>query len=113
MKTFVQPGNAVSIPAPAGGVVSGRAYVIGALAGVAAVSAAAGETFALNVTGVYALPAKAGAAFAVGDVAYLDNADGTVTDASAPGLFPVGVYVGEDARGAAIRFDGISVKAVA
>lgn len=113
MKNFVQPGNAIYLVAPSGGVVSGRAYVIGAFAGVAAISADAGDQFPLNVVGVYALPKKTGVTLTRGEVVFLDNADGKVTDTSATGLFKIGVCAGdEEARGVPVRLDGHSVAAV-
>jgi predicted RecA/RadA family phage recombinase len=69
MRNFIQPGSMITVPAPAGGVVSGQGVQIGALFGVAATTQAAGDDVALALTGVYELPkdGTAGVGFSVGD----------------------------------------------
>lgn len=79
MKNFVQPGNSIDAVAPAGGVVSGTPLLIGSLFGVPVTSAAEGETFTLNLVGVYNLPKAAGAAWAIGDKLYWDNTNKVLT----------------------------------
>lgn len=74
MKNFVQPGETLDLTAPVGGVVSGTAYLIGALFVVAQHSAAAGETFAARTEGVYTLPKKGTDVVAEGVALYWDNA---------------------------------------
>ncbi|WJN60930.1 capsid cement protein [Pseudomonas sp. SO81] len=59
-KNYVQDGDSLTLIAPAGGVVSGNPYVIGTLAVVALVTAAAGEPFAARATGVFRLPCATG-----------------------------------------------------
>lgn len=77
MKNFVQPGKTLTIPAPSGGVVSGKPVVVGSLKGFASTTAAAGEDVAIAREGVFTTDIKAaGAAWAVGDKIYL-KADGT------------------------------------
>lgn len=61
MRNYVQEGDVLDAVAPAGGVVSGNAYLIGKAFGVASTNAAEGETFALGVEGVYELPIVTGA----------------------------------------------------
>lgn len=61
MRNYVQQGEVLDAVAPAGGVVSGNAYLIGKAFGVAQASAAEGETFALVVEGVVELPIVTGA----------------------------------------------------
>jgi len=59
-KNYVQDGNVLQLTAPAGGVVSGGIYAIGALVVVAIADAKAGETFAGATNGVWSVPATAG-----------------------------------------------------
>lgn len=59
-KNYVEDGESPTLIAPAGGVVSGGAYVIGTLACVALVDADAGQPFAARVVGVFSLPVTAG-----------------------------------------------------
>jgi predicted RecA/RadA family phage recombinase len=51
----------------------------GAIVGVSNVDAAEGETFALDVVGVFTLPKVAALAIAQGDVVYWDSANRVVT----------------------------------
>jgi predicted RecA/RadA family phage recombinase len=73
MKNFVQRGDAIDITAAAA-VLSGGVVLAGAMIGVSSTDAEIGETFALNVTGVYELPKVAALAIAVGDIVYWDSA---------------------------------------
>jgi predicted RecA/RadA family phage recombinase len=74
MQNYIESGTNLTLTAPAGGVVSGIAYLIGtALFGVAATSAAAGDDFVLRPRGVYDLPKTSALAIAVGDLLYWDN----------------------------------------
>ncbi len=57
---YVQDGDVLQLTAPAGGVVSGGIYAIGALVVVAIADAEAGEKFAANTNGVWSAPATAG-----------------------------------------------------
>lgn len=70
MKNFIQPGNIVDLTAPAGGILSGQAYLFGSLFGVATVAAAAGKKVAVSVEGVFQLPKATGASLAEGVKAY-------------------------------------------
>ena len=76
-KNFVQVGNIVELTAPAGGVVSGQAYRIGSIVVIATVSAAAGEKFNGQRTGVFTLTKVSANAPTEGAKAYLQN---TATD---------------------------------
>lgn len=78
MRNFVQSGNTLDIVAPAA-VVSGGVVIKGAIIGVSNVDAAEGETFALDVVGVFTLPKVAALAIGQGDVVYWDSANGVVT----------------------------------
>jgi predicted RecA/RadA family phage recombinase len=77
MKNFVQNGHNLDFIAPAGGVVSGVAIVIGALIVVPATTAAEGMPFAGWIEGVYNLPAAVHAstqAWTTGQLLYWDDA---------------------------------------
>lgn len=76
MKNYVEPGNALTVPAPSGGVVSGKPVVIGSLRGFAAATAAEGEDVAIFRRGVFDVDKESGTAWAVGDKVYL-KADGS------------------------------------
>lgn len=78
-KTYVQEGNHLDVVAPAGGVVSGTAYVIGDIFGVALTTAAAGEWFVLDVEGVHQLPKTSGDVMAQLVRVYWDNTAKRVT----------------------------------
>ncbi|QEL26147.1 DUF2190 family protein [Bosea sp. F3-2] len=82
-KNYIAPSDPVTVPAPAGGVVSGLAYLIGALFGVAGNTAAAGIGFPLHVRGVWSLPKAAGVNWLVGAKLYWDNANRVVTNVAA------------------------------
>jgi predicted RecA/RadA family phage recombinase len=70
---FIQPGDSLDIPAPSGGVVSGSAYLIGAIVLVAQTTAAQGVTATFRTHGVWRLPKATGAAWTVGAILYWDN----------------------------------------
>lgn len=78
MKNFVRHDGRLPFTAPAGGVVSGTAYLIGALLVVALFSAAAGAQFTGQVEGVVTLP-KASGAVTEGALLYWDNTAKNVT----------------------------------
>lgn len=69
-KNFVQPGQVLTLTAPTGGVVSGNAYLIGALLCIALGTAAQGEQFEAQVTGVWRLPKTAAQAWTEGAAVY-------------------------------------------
>lgn len=59
-KNYVNEGNNVTLPAPAGGVVSGVPAKIGALMVIPLDTAAAGKPFTGKTNGVWRLPAATG-----------------------------------------------------
>lgn len=74
MKNFLQRGDSLDLIAPAGGVVSGDAILIGtSILAVAVASKAAAETFAGEITGVFELPKKTADVFAAGAKASWNN----------------------------------------
>ena len=75
----VQDGKILTLPAPTGGVVSGTAYLFGALLGVALATAAEGEDCAFAVEGVWTLPKVSAQAWTAGARVYWDNAAKNVT----------------------------------
>lgn len=99
MQNFVKPGTIVTFTAPAGGVVSGTAYLVGALLVIAQASAAAGAEFEGLVEGVVTLPKVGAQAWAEGVKVYWDNGNARcTTDATAGQLVGVAaVIVGADA----------------
>ena len=78
MKNFVQPGDVVTIPAPAD-VVSGAGVLAGALFGVASTDAVSGESLAVAVTGVFELPKVSAQAWTVGAAIYWIAAENVCT----------------------------------
>lgn len=114
-KSQVQRGNILDLTAPVGGVVSGSAYLTGAILGVAQTSADAGDLYAASVMGVHSLPKEATtAAFTEGEIVYWDDT-AKEFDESAAGRFPAGVAVkaaiASDAS-VSVRLDGVSLVAV-
>jgi predicted RecA/RadA family phage recombinase len=75
MKNFVQKGDNLTVTSPAGGTVSGGAYLIGTnIFGIAITDSNAGDDVALRVEGVFSDQPKAtSAAWAQGDALYWDN----------------------------------------
>lgn len=116
MKNFVQPGKALNLTAPTGGVTGGTPVKIGALLVIPSADADQTKTFAGHTTGVYTLPKKTGETWAEGDKLYWDNSAGTFTKTSATGLFPAGVAAEIQATSGAttgvVRLDGVSLTAV-
>lgn len=95
----VQIGRFPNFTAPAGGVVSGNAYLIGALLVVATVTAAVGVSFAGEVGGVHNLPKTTGEAWTEGQILYWDGATGKLTT-TAGALKIVGCAMAVTASGA-------------
>lgn len=116
MKNFVQPGNFVTHTVAGTPVTSGQPLLIGnALFGVCAAAAAVGAEVEVQTVGVFDLPKEAAVTPAVGDIAFFDATSGEVTDISAVGLYPIGVFVKAAAGGdatARVRLDGVGVVAV-
>lgn len=79
MKNYHHPGATLDLPVPAGGCVSGEAYLFGGFLAVANVTANEGEIAAFSRVGVYTLPKATGAAWAIGDVLYWNNGSGYLT----------------------------------
>jgi len=87
MKVFVQPGDVLTLTAPAGGVVSGTAYLIGGLVVVAEATAAATEKFPARTAGVYTLAKATGQTWAEGAKLYWDDTAKKFTTTSTSNTF--------------------------
>ncbi len=72
MKNFIQPGNVITVAAPAD-VVSGAGVLVGAMFGIASGNAKSTEDLELQVTGVFELPKVAAQAWTQGAKIYWDN----------------------------------------
>lgn len=115
MKNFVQPGNALDLIAPSGGVVSGNAYLFSGLLVVAATTAAQGEKFVGYSEGVFSLPKVAASDFVPGEIAYWDNGSDKRFEKTATGLFPCATCIETTATNATtmkVKLYGHAVAAV-
>lgn len=77
MKNYIQPGNTLTLTAPAN-VTGGQIVTVGNIVGVAAGDAASGADFDLVTVGVFDLPKVGAQAITVGATVYVDD-DGLVT----------------------------------
>ena len=115
-KDKLAAGDCITLPAPAGGTVSGDLYKVGGLVGVAATTEAEGKDVVLKTTGVFELDKISAQAWAIGDVIYMNGTSRMATNVSASGLFRIGVVTEVAANPSAVgrvRLDGTSVTAVA
>lgn len=116
MKTFIQHGDCITLPAPAGGTLSGDLYKVGGLVGVAATTEAEGQPVVLKTNGVFELDKISAQSWAIGDVLFMNGASRMVTNVSAAGLFRIGVATEPATNPSAVgrvRLDGVAVVAVA
>jgi predicted RecA/RadA family phage recombinase len=107
MKNFVQPGDTITIPAPAD-VTSGGVVVSGSIVGIAAGDAESGDSVDVKTTGVFDLPKVSALAIAVGEIVYYDSGTKLVNKTSS-GNTKVGVAVKASANPSAsarIRLTG-------
>ena len=79
MKNFVQPGNTVTLTAPYA-VASGDGLLVGSIFGVAAGTAALGETVEAALTGVFDVTKIGSQAWTVGAKVYWDDANKRTTN---------------------------------
>ena len=111
MKTFIQHGDCLTVPAPAGGTVSGQLYKVGSIIGVAATTEAAGDPVVLKLDGVFGLTKVSAQAWAIGDPIYMNTTSRSLTNVSATGLVLVGVATDVAANPSttgACRLNGVS-----
>ena len=109
MKNFIQPGNTITLIAPAA-VTSGSGVLVGAIFGVAAHDAASGEPLETVTTGVFDLNKVGSQAWAAGDKVYWDNtnkrATKIATDNTLVGVALVPVGSGADETTGRVRLNG-------
>lgn len=113
MNNYKKPGDTMTFTAPGGGVVSGTAYLIGALLVVAASTVAATLPFEGVVEGVFTLPKTTGTAWTEGEALYWDNSTKKLTTVST-GNTAVGVAAAVAASGDAtgdVRLEGTRIGA--
>ena len=79
MKNYVQPGDVITVTAPAGGMTSGVGVLIGDhLFGVATGDVAAGQSGEVQTTGVVDIAKTSALAIAVGDSLFWDDSNKVV-----------------------------------
>ena len=103
MKNFVQPGDVVTLIAPAD-VKSGAVVTVGAFTGIAATDAAKDSEVEVALVGVFELPKAA--AVAQGDLAYWDG-----SKVVAEGDLLLGAVIaaaGVDAATCRVRLNGVT-----
>jgi predicted RecA/RadA family phage recombinase len=114
MKNFIQNGNMISITAPAGGVTSGQGVIAGNIFGIAAATAAEGESVEIATTGVYDLPKAPSAVIAFGARVSWDDTGKQVVLPDT-GMYPVGTAVlaaaGNGVTTVRVRLDGVGTEA--
>lgn len=86
MKNYLQPGDAISVAAPAA-VKSGDLVVVGSLFGVAATDADEGADVVINTSGIFTLPKVSAQAWTAGAKIYWVAADGEATTTASTNLF--------------------------
>lgn len=114
MKSFIQHGDSITVPAPAGGANSGEIYKVGAFIGVAATTEVAGAPVVLKLTGAFELTKISAQAWAVGDLLYMNTSSRSLTNVSATGLVLVGAATEVAANPSAVgrvRLNGVSAPA--
>lgn len=111
MKNYVQHGDTIPLTAPAGGVIGGNGYLIGALFVVALHSAADGKPFEGRVCGVVKLPKTSAQAWTEGAKVYWDNAaKECTTTATSNTLIGVAAAVAANPSGTGVvRLNGAAV----
>jgi predicted RecA/RadA family phage recombinase len=114
MKNFVQPGDVLTLIAPAGGVHSGQPFVVNSIFGIATYDAIEGAEVEAQVVGVFEF-AKLPGLIAQGAPVWWDDTAKVIKGASAAGLYPVGVATegaAADAPSVRVRLSGVPVAAV-
>jgi predicted RecA/RadA family phage recombinase len=111
VKNYVEPGEVLPFTAPAGGVVAGSFYLIGAVLVVATVTADVGTLFSAYVgPGVVSGAKAAGQAWTEGAKVYWDNAAKNFT-ATGSGNTLVGIAAASAASADTsgyVRLDGVA-----
>lgn len=102
MKNFIQPGDMITVPAPAA-VASGDGVLVGSLFGVAANAAASGDDVEIKTTGVFDLAKTAAQAWTVGAPIYWATATKVATTLATDNTL-IGVAVAAAANPSASGF---------
>ena len=113
MKTFIQPGNIITVVTPVGGITASQGLLIGGLFGIATSDALHGDDVEIAVTGVFDMPKASAAVIAQGDqVAWDDSAKEIVLPGV--GFYPIGVATkaaGNGTTTVSVRLDGVATAA--
>ena len=113
MDNFIQPGDVITLIAPAGGAGSGSGVLVGNLFGVAAFAAPEGEGVEVATRGVYMLPKEPTAIIAQGGQVAWDAA-AKLVNVPAAGRYPIGIATEAAGNGMAtisVRLDGVATQA--
>jgi predicted RecA/RadA family phage recombinase len=92
MKAYIQPGHALTVTAPAGGVLSGQGILIGILFGIAQYDAVEGAEVEILTEGVVEIPKTSALQIDVGDRLFWD-ATNKVVNKTATAQVCVGIAV--------------------
>lgn len=98
MKTTIQPGDRITVAAPAA-ITAGAGVLVGSMFGVAQNDAASGADLTMAIVGVYELTKVGSQAWTVGALIYWDDTNKRCTT-SASGNTKIGVCVEAVANGA-------------
>jgi predicted RecA/RadA family phage recombinase len=107
MKNFVQPGDNITLDAPAD-VLSGAGVIIGSLFGVANGDALTGKPVVLSTVGVFDLPKKTADDLTIGEAVYWDDTNAQVTETTT-GNTKIGAAIAAAGAGAitvTVRLNG-------
>ena len=110
MKNYVQSGKHITFNAAAA-VLSGQGVLSGSLFGIAAVSAAVGEDFEVEIIGVFDIDKTAAQAFAFGALVYWNDTTKLATSTAAGNKLIGATTLAAAAADATVRvrLNGISV----
>lgn len=115
-RTYIAPGDVLTLTAPTGGVVAGTAYLIGGLLVIAQTTAAQTLPFDAYVTGVHSVTKVGSQAWTEGAVVYWDNSAKNFTTVSTAnyraGIAVVAVGSGAGETVGVVRLNGLGVTAV-
>ena len=113
MKTFIQPGNIITVVTPVGGITANQGLLIGGLFGIATTSTLQGDDVEISITGVFDMPKASATVIAQGDQVAWDD---TAKEIAPPGvgLYPVGIATTAAVNGTItvnVRLDGVATAA--
>jgi predicted RecA/RadA family phage recombinase len=109
-KNYVQPGNVITLAAPAA-LKSGEGFVVGNTFAVAATDAGSGADVEGHVVGVWELDKATGAGIDQGDRVWWDVSAGECVASAGTGNCPIGTCTetaGTNATGVRVRLDGVA-----